>query len=113
MILHWKERLGDRCHLDRLKVRDAKGHRSESSICGIPAGGDAHEGFSRGEPGGVVDEPAAILECFEYGVKVHGREPGRIDRRESGGHSCGSAQGNAEVGEVVAGPHAGKQGVFG
>ena len=76
MIVHWKERLCDRCYLDRLEVGNAGGHCGESSICRIPTGDDTHEGFPRGEPGGVIDKPATILKCFEYSVEVHGREPG-------------------------------------
>ena len=112
MVVHGKERLCDRCYLDRLEVGNAAGHRGEGSICRIPTGNDAHEGCPWSEPGGVVDKPATILKCLEYGVEIHGREPGRIDGRESGRNSCGSAEGNSKVGEVAAGPHVGEKGVF-
>ncbi len=60
-----------------------------------------------------MDGPSAALERLEDGMKIHGREPWRVDRGESGRYPGGPAEGDAEMREVPTRAHSRQEGVLG
>lgn len=74
---------------------------ADGGIGGVASGGDADDAVKRCEPGGIEEQPPAIDEDFEDGVKILRVELMGVAGGVAGGQAHGAAEGDAKVGEVA------------